>query len=95
MYQSLIGIHHLLQVDGLVAVVGKGSILVEVLISCNDILGRSLCLDYCCAENATGKVAAIGDEVDRGVEAALYLRQRLVYLGNVLVTERLVDAKVV
>jgi len=94
-YQCLVGVHHLLQVDGLVAVVGEGGIAVEVLVSLDDVFGRGLGLDDGSAEDAAGKVASIGDEVDRGVEVALHLAQRLAYLGQVLVRERLVDAEIV
>ena len=41
MYQGLVGVYHLLQVDGFVAVVGEGSIIIEVLIGFDDIFDRA------------------------------------------------------
>ena len=73
MYQCLVGVYHLLQVDGFVAVGGEGSISIEVLIGFDDIFHRSRCLDDCCTEDTTSKVTTIGDEVDIGIEISLYL----------------------
>ena len=95
MHQCLVGVYHLLQVDGFVAVVGEGSISIEVLIGFDDIFHRSRCLDDGCAEDASRKVATIGDKVDVGIEIALNLFQRLTDLSDVLVLEGLVDAQVV
>ena len=92
MYKCLVGVNYLLKVDRLVAVVGKGCILIEVLVCLDYILNRCRGLDDCCTEDAAGKVAAIGDEVDVGVEIALNLLQTLTNLGNVLMLEGLVDA---
>ena len=55
----------------------------------------SRCLDDCCAEDATGKVATIGDEVNIGIEITLNLLQTLANLGDVLMLEGLIDAQVV
>ena len=95
MYQCLVGVYHLLQVDGLVTVVGEGSISIEVLVGLDDIFYRGRCLDDCCTEDTTSKVTTIGDEVDIGIEVALYLLQALTDLCDVLVLEGLVDAQVV
>ena len=73
MYQGLVGVYHLLQVDGFVAVVGEGSISIEVLIGFDDIFYWGWCLDDGCAEDASGEVATIGDEVDVGIEITLDL----------------------
>ena len=77
MYQGLVGVHHLLQVDGFVAVVSEGGIGIEVLVGFDDILYRSRCLHHSRTEDATGKVTTIGDEIDVGIEVALYLFQTL------------------
>ena len=95
MHQSLVGVHHLLHVWCFVAVVGEGSILIEVFIGINDILYRCLGLDDCGAEDASGEVAAIGDEVDVSIEITLDLLQRLTNLSDVLVLEGLINAQVV
>ena len=85
MYQGLVGVHHLLQVDGLVAVVGEGGILIELLVGLDDILNGSNGLDDGGTEDATCKVATIRDEVDVGIKIALYLLQRLANLSDMLV----------
>ena len=95
MHQSLVGVHHLLQVYRLVCIVGKGGIAIEVLIGLDDVLGRNGSLDHSCAEDAASEVAAIGYEVDVGIEITLYLGQRLAYLCDVLMLERLIDTQVV
>ena len=95
MHQRLVGVHHLLQVDGLVAIVGKGSVFVEIFVGLDDFFHRGRCLDDCCTEYASCKVATIGDEVDVCIQITLYLRQRLADLSDVLMLERLVDAQVV
>ena len=95
MDKRLVGVHHLLQVDGLVAVVGKGRILIEVFVGFDDVFYGSLGPDDCRAEDAAGEIASIGDEVDVGVKIALNLLERLADLGDVLMLEGLVDAQVV
>ena len=95
MDQCLVGVHYLLQVEGLVAIVGEGGITIKVLIGLDDVLYGSWRLDNGCAEDASGEVATIGDEVDVGIEITLYLLQRLADLCDVLVLEGLVDAQVV
>ena len=92
MHQCLIGVHHLLQIYWLVAIVGEGCSLVEVLIDLNHILYRGWCLDNGGTEDATGKVTTIGDEVDVGIKITLYLFQRLTDLSNVLMLEGFIDA---
>ena len=95
MNQRLVSVYYLLQVEWLVAVVGEGGIFVEVLVSLDDILHRSRSLNDGCAENTTGKVATIGNEVDVGIQITLHLLQALTDLGDVLVLEGLVDAEVI
>ena len=95
MYQGLVGVDDLLQVDGLVAIVGEGGILIELLVGLDDVLDRSRGLDDGGTEDATCKVTAIRDEVDVSIEIALYLLQLLANLSDMLVLERLVDAQVV
>ena len=88
MYQGLVGIHHLFQIYWFVTIVGESGILVEVLISLNNILYGSRRFDDGCAENTTGKVTTIGDEVDVGIQIALYLLQTLTNLGNMLILRK-------
>ena len=95
MDKGLVGVDDLFQVDGLVTVVGECSVGIELLVGFDDILHWGWCLDDGCAEDASCKVATIGDKVDIGIEIALNLLQRLSDLGDVLVLEGLVDAQVV
>ena len=95
MYHGLIGVHHLFQVDGLVAIVGEGCILIEFLVSSDDVFGRSLGLDHGCAEDATGKVTTIGNKVDGGIQITLHLSQTLANLGNVLMLKCFIDTQIV
>ena len=95
MYQCLVGVYHLLQVDGLVAVMCKSSIGIEVLVGLNDVGLRGLGADDGGAENASGEVATVGDEVDVGIKITLYLSDALLDLSHMLVGEGLVDAQVV
>ena len=84
MYQCLIGVHHLFQVDGFVAIVGEGGIGIELLVGFDDIFHGCRCLDDSSTEDSTGEVTTIGDEVDVGIEVALYLFQTLTDLRDVL-----------
>ena len=94
-HQRLVGVHHLLQVQRTVAVVGEGGLGVVVLVGFDDVLlGHHRGHDGS-AENAACEGPAIGYEVDVNVEVALCLCQRLPYLSDVLVLEGLVDAHVV
>ena len=95
MYKGLVGIDNLLQVNTLVCIVCESSILIKLLVSLYDVLNRGFGLDDRCTEDATSEITTIGDEIDVGIEIALYLLQRLANLGNVLVLEGLVDAQVV
>ena len=95
MYEGLVGIDDLLQVNTLVCIVGESGILIKLLVGLNDVLNRGLGFDDRCAEDATCKVTTIGDEIDVGIEIALNLFQRLANLGDVLMLEGLVDAQVV
>ena len=95
MYQGLVGVHHLLQVDGFVAVVGESGIGIKLLVGFDDVLYGRWCLDDSSTEDTTGEVTTIGDEVDVGIEVALYLFQTLTDLCDVLMLEGLVDAQVV
>ena len=95
MYQRLVGVNNLLQIDTLICVMSESSVLIELFVCFDDVFDGCLGLDDRRAENAAGKVATIGDEVNVGIKIALYLLQRLTNLSNVLVLERLVDAQVV
>ena len=74
---------------------GEGCIFIEVFVCLNHILYWCRRLDDCCAEDATGKVATVGDEVDIGIKITLNLLQTLTNLSDVLVLEGLIDAQVV
>ena len=95
MDERLVGVHHLLHVDGVVHIVGEGGVLVKVLICLHDLLYRHVRLYDLCGEDATGEVAAVGYEVDLGVELTLHLLQTLADLWHMLVAERLIYAHVV
>ena len=74
---------------------GEDGILIEVLVGFDDIFHRRWCLDDGGTEDATGEVTTIGDEIDVGIEVALYLFQTLTDLSDVLMLEGFVDAQVV
>ena len=100
MYQALVGVNHLLEVDRLVDIMGEGSIMIEVLVGCNNVVDRKFGLYNLSGKDATGKVATIRNKVDRGREVAiagklLHLIQALAYLRHMLMLERLVYAHVV
>ena len=95
MNQALIGIHHLLQVDCLIHIVGKLGILVELLLTCNDFLDRLVGLHHFSSEDTAGEVATVRDEVDGSIEITLCLLQTLTNLWHVLMVECLVDTHVV
>ena len=97
MYEGLVGVHHLLEVDGFVGVVGERLILIEVLVSVDDGLrvGVAVELHHFCSEDAACEVAAVWDEVNGGFKMSLYLLQTLFDFRHVLVTEGFIDAEVV
>ena len=73
MDKAFVGVHHLFQVYWLLRVVREGSVAVKVLVGLDDLVGGSLGADDLGAEDASGKVAAIGDEVNVDVLITLYL----------------------
>ena len=95
MNQALVGIHHLLQVDSLIHIVGELGILVELLVTSHDFLDWLVGLYHFCSEDAAGEVATVRDEVDGCIEITLCLLQTLTNLWHVLMVECLVDAHVV
>ena len=95
MHQCFVGVYHLFQVDGLVAVVSESRIMIEILINFNYIFYRSRSLDDGGTEDSSGEVTTIGDEVDVGIERALYLFQTLTDFCDMLMLEWLIDAQVV
>ena len=95
MNQCLVGIDHLFEVDGIVADMRESRMAVEVFIRFFHILQRSWCTHHSGAEDASGKVSAVGDKVYIGIKIALHLFQRLSDFGNMLMLERFVDAEVV
>ena len=94
-HQCLVGVHHLLQVDGLVAIVGECGVAVKLPVGLGDGCAVGIGLDDSGAEDTAGEVTAVGDEVDICVQTALQLLQTLSDLGDVLVLEGFVDAEVV
>ena len=64
--ERLVGVDHLFQVDGLVAVMGEGSASIEFLVGLDDILHWGRGLDNGCTEDASRKVATIGDPLPKG-----------------------------
>ena len=68
MYQCLVGVHYLLQINGLVAIMGEGGIGIEIFIGLDDILNRCHCFDDGCTEDTASEVTTIGDEVDVGIQ---------------------------
>ena len=73
MHQCLVGVHHLLEVNGLVTIVGEGGIAVVFLVGGNDVAGGGVGFDDSGAEDATGKVATVGNEVYRSIQITLFL----------------------
>ena len=77
--ESFVCVHHLLEVERLVDVVREGSILVEVLVECSQLLCRriggrtflTIKRDDFCAEDATRKITTIRNEIHR-VASALF-----------------------
>ena len=72
----------------------EACILVECLVSLNNLLQWFVGLDDLGGEDATGKVTTIGDEVDVGIKMSLHLTQALLNLGHMLMIERLVYAHI-
>ena len=72
----------------------EACILVECLVSLNNLLQWFVGLDDLGGEYATGKVTTIGDEVDVGIKMSLHLTQALLNLGHMLMLECLVDAHI-
>ena len=66
MYQALVGVNYLLEVDRLVDIMGEWSIMIEVLVGCNNVVDRKFGLYNLSGKDATGKVATIRNKVDRG-----------------------------
>ena len=89
MHQGLVGVYHLLQVDGLIAVVSESGIMIELFVGFDNVGLRSLGADNGSTEDATGKIATIRDEVDVGIEVALHLFDALFDFCQMLVSESL------
>ena len=71
MDKALVGVHHLLQVNLLLNHMHERIGLIILTVYLVEFLNVDGVLDHYGSENATGKVTAIRDEVDIGVEAAL------------------------
>ena len=74
---------------------GEGGIAIEVAVGSLDGLDVGIGVYHLGGKDATGEVAAVGDEVDGSLEMALCLGEALAYLGDMLVAERLVYTQVV
>lgn len=64
MHQGLVGVDHLLQVDGTVGIVGEGGVGIEVAVALDDVGSGGRGVHHGGAEDATGEVAAVGDELN-------------------------------
>jgi len=95
MYQSLVGVYNLFQVDGLFAVMRECRTGIEFFVSCGYRVAFDLGFDDHRCENPSCEITAVGDKVDGCVERALHLFQRLLYFGHVLVLKGLVYAQVI
>ena len=95
MDKALVGVNYLLQVYLLLNNVHERVSLIILTVYFVELIYIDGVLDNHGSEYATGKVSAIGDEVDIGVKAALQVLDGLNYLGQMLMGERLVDADIV
>ena len=71
--EGLVGVDDLLQVDGLVGVVGEGRLGIERLVRRHDVVDAGVGFHHLGGEDAAGEVAAVGDEVYLGIEVSLHL----------------------
>ena len=94
MDKRLVGVHHLLHVYCLIDIVGEAGVLIESLVALYYLFKRLVGLYHLGGENATGEIAAIGNEVDVGIQLALNLAKALLYLRHMLVGESLIDAHI-
>ena len=96
MDEALVGIDDLLEIQIAVNIMRESCRRVELLVELHDVLFRygRIYTDYLGTEDAAGKVTTIWDEVHSSLETWLQLSQRLTYLRDVLMLERLVDAHV-
>ena len=94
-HQALVCIHHLLEVDGLVAHMGERRMGIILLIGLHNALVNHRMPNDAGTEDATGKVATLWYEVDVGKDIVLNRCERTPYLLKMLVAEGLIDADVV
>ena len=92
---TLVRVHHLLQVRVSVHHEGEGRILVEILVELLDFLDLQVALRIGRDEDAPREITAHRQEIDIVVEARLQLTHGAVDLQQVLVRESLVDGDVV
>ena len=78
MYQALISINDLFQVNILVYDVYKGVFCIIFLIHTNDFFQRYFGLDYQRREDTTSEISTVRNKVDVRIEAVLQLFQRLI-----------------
>ena len=72
-YEALVGVHYLLQVDGSVAIMRKRLVGIALLIEADDLLFFQFALDHSRDEDAPCKVASHRDEADDRHVCALFL----------------------
>ena len=96
MDKRFVCIHHLLQVEVAIHIMREGGCLVELFVKLYQVFlaERRINMYDFRTKNATGEVATIGNEIQRGIKAWLQLRQGLTNLGHMLMAEGLVDAHV-
>lgn len=95
MDKALVGVYHLLKVNLLLNHMNKRVGFIILTVNLVEFIYIDSVLYNHGSEYATGKVTAIGDEVDIGVKAALKVPDGLNDFGQMLMGERLVDADVV
>ena len=112
MHKALVGAYDLLEVDGRIAVVSEGCIGIEILEELDNgiLVGCLWQLHHLGAEDATGEIATIWDEIDCDALCLITLVERvndmrrtlgtkliesLTYLVEMLMSEELIHAHIV
>ena len=95
MYQALISINDLFQVNVLVYDVYKGVFCIIFFIHTNDFFQCYFGFDYQRCKDTTGEISTVWNEVDLRIETVLQLFQRLLDFRNMLVLECFVHTHIV
>lgn len=95
MDKALVGVYHLLKIYLLLNHMHKRVGFIILTVNLVEFIYIDSVLYNHGSEYATGKVTAIGNEIDIGVKAALQVLYGLNYFGQMLMGERLVDADIV